>query len=201
MNNIAAAKKNISTRLKEDLKFIKGWVKSPSAVGAITPTGKVAAKHMAKLLPIDTGLPVLELGPGTGVITHEILKCGLPPEMLVSLEFSEEFLDYLKEKFPDVNFVHGDAFDLDTALEEISFRTYCGVIGAIPLLNVSLEERADLIESALKRVHGDGPFVQICYGPQPPIKAIPGKFTVEKSDQIFRNFPPAAIWVYRKDIQ
>ncbi len=201
MNNIETARRSVTTRLLEDLKFVRGWLKSPSAVGAIKPTGKVAAGHMAGILPVNSKLPILELGAGTGVITSEIIKLGFPPDQIVSLEFCGEFLDYLSEKFPEVIFVHGDAFDLDTALKNIPFKKYAGVIGAIPLLNVSVERRIKLIDDALMRVEGNGPFVQICYGPKPPVKAIPGKFSVEKSDFILRNLPPASIWTYRREIR
>ena len=189
----------LADRFREDLEFFIGWAKKPGLVGSITPTGKVAARHMASLLPIETGLPVLELGPGTGVITQEILKRGLAPEKLVSIECSAEFYAYLVEKFPGVNFVNADAFDLDNALDGIPYETYAGVIGAVPLLNVSKPLRNDIIIECLKRVVPGGPFIQISYGPNPPTKAVPGKFTVEKSDRIFRNIPPAGIWVYRKD--
>ena len=196
-----SAGKVLADRFKEDIKFIKGWAKKPGAVGAIKPTGKIAARHMASLLPIETGLPVLELGPGTGVITQEILVRGIAPEKIVSVEYSREFYAYLVKKFPGVRFVHGDAFDLNQALADIPFETYAGVIGAVPLLNVPKTMREDIIVESLKRVIPGGPFVQISYGPNPPTKAVPGKYTVEKSDRIFRNIPPAGIWVYRKDTQ
>ncbi len=193
--------KVLADRFKEDFKFIKGWAKKPGAVGAIKPTGKIAARHMASLLPLETELPVLELGPGTGVITQEILARGLAPEKIVSVEYSREFYAYLVKKFPGVNFIHGDAFNLDQALMNVPFETYAGVIGAVPLLNVPKQKRQDIIVESLKRVIPGGPFIQISYGPNPPTKAVPGKYTVEKSDRIFRNIPPAGIWVYRKDTQ
>ncbi len=193
--------KEFANRFREDIEFIKGWAKMPGAVGAIKPTGKIAARHMASLLPIESGFPVLELGPGTGVITREILKRGLSPEKLVSVEYGREFYDYLIERFPGVNFVHGDAFNLDAALKDIPYNSFCGVIGAVPLLNVPKPLRESIVSESLKRVVPGGPFIQISYGPNPPTKAIAGKYTVEKSDRIFRNIPPAGIWVYRQDHQ
>lgn len=193
--------KNIAVRFREDFEFIKGWVKNPGAVGSIKPTGEIAARHMAGLLPIETGLPVLELGPGTGVITREILKRGLEPHKIVSIEYSKKFYDYLVENIPGVNFINGDAFDLGKTLKDIEYKTYAGVIGAIPLLNIPNQQREETIYESLKLVAGNGPFIQISYGPKAPIAAVPGKFTVEKSDRIFRNIPPAGIWIYRKDMQ
>ncbi len=191
----------IAARFREDIEFIKGWIKSPGAVGSIKPTGEIAARYMASLLPIEEGLPVLELGPGTGVITREILKRGVEPNKIVSIEYSKEFYDYLTANIPDVNFINGDAFDLSKTLKDVEYKVYAGVIGAIPLLNIPMSQREDVIHESLKLVAPNGPFIQISYGAKPPVPAVPGKFTVEKSDRIFRNIPPAGIWVYRRDMQ
>lgn len=188
-------------KIKEDLKFLQGWVKKPGKVGAIVPTGKYAARAMAEALPIEIDLPVLELGPGTGVITKELLRRGIAPEKIVSIEYSQEFYDHLVGKYPNVSFIRGDAFNLKETLGKFSDTRFAGVIGAIPLLNVPKEDRIRLIADALARVHGDGPLVQISYGPKPPIGRIPGKFSVEKHARIIRDVPPAGIWTYRKDIQ
>lgn len=193
--------KNIFDRFRDDFRFIKGWIKSPGVVGSIKPTGKIAANYMASLLPIDTGLPVLELGPGTGVITKEILERGLEPSKIVSVEYSKEFFAFLTENYPGVKFVNGDALDLENTLKDIEYDTYAGVVCAIPLLNFPMEQRTKIIQESLKLIEANGPLIQLCYGPKPPVAAIPGQFTVEKSDRIFRNIPPAGIWIYRKDVQ
>lgn len=189
----------IPDRIREDFRFIRGWIRRPGKVGSITPTGRETASHMAGLIPLETGLPVLELGPGTGVITREILNRGLPPEQLVSIEYSQDFYRHLVRNFPGVNFIHGDVLDMDTVLSGYSEQKFAGVIGAIPLLNLSMEKRIEIVGNYLDRVAGDGPFVQICYGTKPPVAAVPGRFTVKKSRRIYRNVPPATVWIYRKD--
>ena len=186
-------------RFSEDYKFIKGWVQNPAAVGAIKPTSSFTARHMAEQIPIETGLPVLELGPGTGVITKELLKLGLAPEKLVSIEYNPAFYRDLVRRFPGVNFINGDAFNLEKSLKGVGHDKYAGVIGAVPLLNVSKQRGIEMIDASLDLVAPHGPFVQISYGLKPPVPAVPGKFTVEKSGRIFRNLPPAGIWLYRRD--
>lgn len=190
---------NIKSNLKEDYRFLKGWIKNPSAVGSIKPTSKTTAKHMASLLPIKSGLPVLELGPGTGVITREILDRGLAPEKLISVEYDPEFAANLQKEFPDVNVLHGDAFNPRSFMAEAPFDHFCGVMGAIPLLNFPMEKRQELIDMYLDYVMDDGVFIQMSYGLKPPIQSVSGKFTVEKSDRIFKNLPPVGIWIYKRD--
>ena len=182
---------------KKEFRFLKGLIKKPRQVGAIAPTSDVAARHIASLIPIETGLPVIELGPGTGAMTKAILERGLPPERLVSIEFTSDFLGPLRQEYPGVNFIHGDAMDIDNVLADYAGQEFAGVIGAIPLLNFPMKNRVDLVTRYLERVAGDGPFAQICYGTRSPVKAVPGKFTAEKTRWFFRNVPPVAIWVFR----
>lgn len=186
-------------QLKDDFKFFKQWVSNPGAVGSIKPTSKRAASAMANLLPIEKGLPVLELGPGTGALTRQILARGVAPKDLVSVEYSAEFCTYLLEQFPGVKFINGDAFDLPTTLSDMPSQKFCGAISGLPLLNFPKSDRIRLILDALDRVEDNGPFIQMCYGPNPPVAAIPGTLAVEKSVLILRNVPPLRIWVYRKE--
>ncbi len=71
---------------------------------------------MASVIDTKSGLPVLELGPGTGVITKAILAQGVKPADLYSVEYSPDFVEHLDRTFPDVNIIQGDVFDLDSAL-------------------------------------------------------------------------------------
>ena len=185
--------------IRKEFRFLKGLMKKPRQVGAIAPTSESAARHIASLIPIQSGLPVVELGPGTGAMTKAILERGLPPERLVSIEFTADFLDPLKREYPGVNFIHGDAFDIENVLEDYTGQKFAGVIGAIPLLNFPMQSRKALVSRYLERVADNGPFAQICYGVRPPVQAVPGSFSAERSRWFFRNMPPVAIWVFRNE--
>ncbi len=49
--------------------FFKGLVSQPKTVGAIVPTSIYMARRMASVANPASNLPILELGPGTGVVT------------------------------------------------------------------------------------------------------------------------------------
>lgn len=91
-------------------------VNQPKKVGAIVPTSGVTARRMASVITPQSGLPVLELGPGTGCITKAILARGVKPENVTAIEYSTDFYQQLLRSYPGVNFINGDAFDLDTTL-------------------------------------------------------------------------------------
>jgi len=193
--------KKHTTKLREDVEFIRGWLREPGEVGSIKPTGPRAAKQMASVADPSNPLPVLELGPGTGPVTSAILERGVAPEKLVSVEYSPEFCKYLSNHFPNVNFVQGDAFDLDRTLEGAGFgeARFQATISAIPLLLVNRRKGAELIDTCLARMPEGAQFCQISYSPKPPIGAIPGRFRVRLLDTVFRNVPPGRLWVYTSD--
>lgn len=72
-------RQRVGLRFKDEIEFLKGWKRNRTAVGAITPTSAATARRMASVIHPGSGLPVLELGPGTGVITKAILARGVLP--------------------------------------------------------------------------------------------------------------------------
>jgi phosphatidylethanolamine/phosphatidyl-N-methylethanolamine N-methyltransferase len=153
---------------------------------------------MASVVNPKSGLPVLELGPGTGVVTKAILERGVTPADLIAVEYSDDFVEHLTEHFPSVRIIQGDAFDLDATLGRDAATTFDSIISGIPLLNFPIPQRVALIEDLLNRVPPGRPVVQITYGPRSPVPAGKGSYTVEKLDFVMRNIPPANLWLYRR---
>ncbi|MGF9565373.1 phospholipid N-methyltransferase PmtA [Neorhizobium sp. JUb45] len=191
-------KERLGRKFDEEIRFFKGWMDGPKSVGAICPTSSITAKRMASVINPASGLPVLELGPGTGVITKAILERGVAPDNLVSIEYSTDFYQNLVKAYPGVHFVNGDAFDLDKTLGDKSGVIFDSVISAIPLLSFPMERRIALLESALDRMPAGRPFMQITYGPISPVIAKPDRYKIKHYDFVVRNIPPAQLWVYTR---
>jgi phosphatidylethanolamine/phosphatidyl-N-methylethanolamine N-methyltransferase len=185
-------------RFDDEIRFIKGMMSTPKTVGAIMPTSARMANRMASIIDTGSGLPVLELGPGTGVITKAILDKGVKPENLVSVEYSSEFVRHLRGKYPGVNFINGDAFSLAETLQSYKGQQFDCVISGIPLLNFPMHQRVKLMEDLLKLIPVGRPIVQFSYGPVSPVVARPDSYQIKHFDFIVRNIPPAQIWHYRK---
>ncbi len=191
----------LTEKFGDEFRFFRRWVGNPKATGSIVPTGTSLAKSMASNIRLDSGLPVLELGSGTGAITSAILKYGVKPEDLYALEFSKHFLQDLHRAFPDVNIIQGDAFDLKTALADVDVKKFDAIISALPLLNFPQSKRIALIESLLDWLPPGRPVVQFSYGPLSPVLANRGSYTVEHHDWVMRNVPPARVWLYKRPAQ
>lgn len=56
-------------------------------------------------------MPILEVGPGTGVLTQFLLQN--PLFDLTAIELDSESVEYLKQNFPNLNLIYGDFLKLD----------------------------------------------------------------------------------------
>ncbi len=191
-------RRSLVRRFDEELRFFKGWMDKPRAVGSIVPTSSVTARRMASVIDTGSALPVLELGPGTGVITRAILEAGVRPENLWSVEYSEDFVDHLRERYPGTNIIHGNAFDLDATLGDKRDMIFDSVVSGVPLLNFPVAQRVAYVEDLLDRIPAGRPIVQLTYGPRSPVPPGHGDYTVERFDFILRNIPPTQLWIYRR---
>ena len=193
-------RKALPEKFDDELKFFKGWIDKPKAVGSIVPTSSIAARRMASVVNPDSGLPVLEVGPGTGVVTRAILARGVKPENLYLVEYSEDFVRHLRAQFPGVNVIHGNAFDLDATLGDKRGMVFDSVVSGVPLLNFPVSQRIRYVEDLLKRIPAGRPIMQLTYGPLSPVPAGRGDYKVEHFDFVLRNIPPTQLWVYRRPV-
>ncbi|RUV69937.1 MAG: methyltransferase domain-containing protein [Mesorhizobium sp.] len=191
-------RKALAEKFDDELKFFKGWIDKPKAVGSIVPTSSITARKMASVVNPNSGLPVLEVGPGTGVITRAILAQGVKPENLYAVEYSPDFVRHLRQLYPGVNVIEGDAFNLDATLGDKSGLTFDSVVSGVPLLNFPVAQRIAYVESLLDRIPTGRPIVQLTYGPLSPIPPGRGDYTVEHFHFVIRNIPPTQLWIYRR---
>src|SRR5689334_24258074 len=87
-------------RFDDEVRFIRSWLEKPLSTGAVTPSGRVLARTMARY--VDPGLPgpIVELGPGTGPVTEALVTQGITPDRLVLVEFNPTFCQLLRSRFP-----------------------------------------------------------------------------------------------------
>jgi len=183
-------------RLDDEVRFIGSWIKKPLAVGAVTPSSKPLARTMAQYVDPDATGPVIELGPGTGPITEALIEHGVDPARLVLVEFNPAFCQLLRERFPEATVVQADAYRLHDTLGEITRHGASAIVSGLPLMTKPLRMRLRLLREALALLQPQAPFVPFTYAVVPPIPKLAG-VKVEASERIWRNMPPARVWVYR----
>lgn len=194
----AAALRRPDKRHDDEARFLKNWLKNPLRMGAVAPSGPVLARRMASYVdPAGTG-PVIELGPGTGAITAALVARGVDPRRLVLVEYSVDFCRLLRERFPTATVVHGDAYTLDRTLLGRLTGPADALVSGLPLMTRPEPIRLKLLDDALALMKPGAPFVQFTYSVTSPIPIKSGTFTAEPTERIWRNIPPARVWVYRR---
>lgn len=187
----------LTERIEDELRFFKTWAASPRTMGAVTPSSRAYARRMVELAQPDPSRFVLETGAGTGVVTEVLIDSGFPRDKIVSIEFESEFCRLLEKRFPGINLIQGDAFDLDTTLGEHRDTKFGAILSGVPLLTAPKAKRLRYIEDLLARLAPGGVVTQLSYSLVPPVPEVPGRFTVDKSKWVTFNLPPARVWVYR----
>jgi phosphatidylethanolamine/phosphatidyl-N-methylethanolamine N-methyltransferase len=184
-------------RLNDEVRFIRSWIEKPLTVGAVTPSSKALARVMAGYVDPHGDGPVVELGPGTGPVTEALVEHGVDPKRLVLVEFNPQFCALLAQRFPEATIVHGDAYRLHDSLASLTRHAASAVVSGLPLMTKPLRIRQRLLREALALLQPNAPFVQFTYAVVPPIPKASG-VKVEASERIWRNMPPARVWVYRQ---
>ena len=179
-------------------RFFRTWLKQPMLTGAVSPSGKALARAMANEVSADGEWPVLELGPGTGPVTAALIARGIAAERIVAVEFDGGFCSLLVDRFRGLNVVEGDAYDLVMSLPPGLTGPYAAAVSSLPLLTRPAAARVRFIDDVLDRVLPGGALIQFSYGLGPPVRGVPGSFSVNRAAFVLANLPPAQVWLYRR---
>jgi len=183
--------------LDDEARFLKSWLENPLKTGAVAPSGKALAARMAASIDPSLPGPIVELGPGTGPVTQALLARGLPAERLNLVEFSADFVRLLRERFPGVNVIRGDAYALAETLRPHIREPIAAIVSSLPLLTRPDKDRVRLLEEAFRLMLPGSPFVQFTYMNSSPVPLVEG-FSASVSRRIWKNLPPARVWTYRR---
>jgi phosphatidylethanolamine/phosphatidyl-N-methylethanolamine N-methyltransferase len=180
--------------------FLQELVSRPRQVGAILPSSKNLSTAMARWLPPHPDGFVLELGPGTGSVTEELLSRGLRQDRLVAIEKSPKMADLLRSRFPRAKIITGDAFEFEELIARHApgARNFGAVFSSLPLLNFE----AAIADRLARKIHdllpAEGKLIQYSYhlGNKRPKAA--AYFRPVASSVVWLNVPPARVSVYQK---
>jgi len=183
--------------IADQIRFLGRLIARPSQVGAVAPSSPALAHAMAAQIDPSSEGPILELGPGTGVVTAALIARGISPIRIVSIEYDPDFAKLVAERFPGVRVIRGDAYDLRGTLGDAPVPPFAAIVSSLPLLNEAPERRNKLIQTAFELIAPNAPFVQFSYGLHSPVQPS-STVSVTRAALVLFNLPPARVWVYRR---
>jgi phosphatidylethanolamine/phosphatidyl-N-methylethanolamine N-methyltransferase len=187
--------------MEKAMVFWRGYLKNPRKIGAVAPSSKHLARKMVQALDAKPDDICVELGPGTGVFTEQMIAEGIPEENIILIEFNHRFAFLLKQRFPKATLVQGDASKLPRILHQMDIKHVPRIISGLPLRSMKWREKTAIALSVSQALSPGGTFVQFTYfngDPLPKTACKRYNLSGERVSLVVRNVPPAIVWRYRK---
>ena len=177
-------------------KYLQLYVTNVNRMGAAIDSSDFLARKMIDHLPAFEKGCIVELGPGTGVITQRIIEKQPSGNRIITVEANEVLARHLRERFPQATTITGDASYLTDYLKDMGLKKADIVVSGLPFLSFPktvTEKILDEVESVLAE---EGFFVLFQYTLLlfPQIKK---RFRVEKVAWTPLNIPPAFVLTCR----
>ena len=179
------------------------FLRHPAQVGALCPSSRSLCRTIVSEIGVERAGLVVELGPGTGVITREIVQRLPESGRLLAIELDAALCAHLLEMFPDVDICHDSASRLGEILAEKRVGAVDAVVSGLPWALFPEELQRAILDGVLESLVPGGWFVTFAYiqGVALPAgkrfrRLLRSRFSeVSTSRVVWRNLPPA--FVYR----
>ncbi|GAA3608842.1 methyltransferase domain-containing protein [Nonomuraea rosea] len=185
--------------------FIREFLRNPLRTASIIPSSRSVARCMAATLPIEGDPVVVELGPGTGAFTTEIQRRLGGRGRHLAMELNDKFAALLRDRFPAVDVVVGDAAHVRRLLGERGLDRADAIVSGLPYALFSQPLQHLLMGAVRDCLAPDGIFVAFAYvhaAWSPParrfsrlLESLFGEVAVGKI--VWANLPPAFVYTAR----
>jgi phosphatidylethanolamine/phosphatidyl-N-methylethanolamine N-methyltransferase len=188
-------------------KFIRQFIRHPGKTGAVAASSRHLVKLMMDTADIESAEAVVELGPGTGVFTEEILKRLRKDAVFFALELNDEFVAETRRRCPHATVYHDSAAHIGKYLHQHGKRHCDSIISSLPWSAFDHKLQTELLTAAVDALRPGGEFLTYAYvtGFWLPTgrsfyRMLHRHFKhVRKTPFVWRNLPPAFIYHCRKD--
>lgn len=176
------------------LLFFRELFSNPLVMGAAWPSSNRLARAMARQVPVESSGMILELGPGTGVVTQALLEHGIEMEKLVAIEQSGAFVKHLSRRFAKLKVIEGDAKNLSSLLTGHSNINV--IVSSLPLRSLPEDTVKNILQAIDNVLPEGGLFIQFTYYYGKAVLPLPKTFQRVYSEYVLLNFPPARVDVF-----
>jgi phosphatidylethanolamine/phosphatidyl-N-methylethanolamine N-methyltransferase len=189
--------------IDDSLYFLRRFLRRPRHVASIWPSSRYLARQMFRDLDLKTGDLVLEYGPGTGAFTVEVARLrriGIGLRYL-GIEKDPGMHDFLVHRFPDLDFVLGDAADVVEICSGYDLPPAAAVISGLPLMFIDRASLLGIFSGTSACLRADGVFRTFSYAHSYPTR-LAGELRdlmtrcfeeCHVSAPVLRNLPPALV--------
>jgi phospholipid N-methyltransferase len=131
---------------------------------------------------------IVELGPGTGVFTKEIIARSMPTAKIILIEIEPSYVALLKRKFGDrVIIEEASAEKLDTILAKYSVAHPDLIVSGLPFLK---DEAGKMLIRSIARHTAKGTIFRFFTYMPPVMKRVYRELPVRRHSFVLSNIPP-----------
>lgn len=174
--------------------FAAAVVRNPRGVGAVAPASRWLAEAIGRQLDGCGCDTLVEVGPGTGAITRVLNERRAAFSRVVAVERDEWMVSVLRERYAELEIVHGCATELTRHVRTAS---PVAIVSSLPFRSLP-DEVADGCIRALADTLDAAPgsmLLQYTYGlGSPPFASPAPRFVWSRVELVARNLPPATVW-------
>jgi len=171
--------------------FLKKWLDNRVGIGSVTPSSGWMCQELVRYVDPARPQRILELGPGTGVVTRAILCRMHPKSTLMAVEQDPDFATLVGSEYPQVDVIEGGFEEIDGRLpEDITFDV---VISGMPTAIFPPRLIASLRRMLLRRAP-DAPFSQLTEIPMVFHGLYRRMFRIVRFRFVPLNIPPGGVY-------
>jgi len=181
------------------LLFFKRVLANPLRVGYLVPSSPFLTRQTAKRIDFSRPRVVVELGPGEGCHTRQIVKRMSADSQLILLELDEEFAVHLQKYFahdPRVIVHHTDALHLPEILQNLGHSHCDYIISGLPFLVIDEPVRNTILKNIAAAMRADSRF--ITYQVSDQLCGHKHLFELAGREYCPLNFPPINVFEFKK---
>jgi len=186
--------------------FLAAVVRRPVTMGAVVPSSSRLAAVLASVVPRVGSPVVVELGPGTGVVSAAIDERLPAGARHLAVELDPDMVVFLRRTRPGLDVVHGDAAQLATLLADRDVSRVSAVVSGLPWALFDTATQSAILGEVSRVIGTTGAFTTFAYlhgmslaGARRFRRTLRDTFDeVLVSATVWRNVPPAFVYVCRR---
>lgn len=183
------------------LLLFKRFLARPFQVAYIFPSSKALTRKVASKCDFSKPRVIVELGPGEGVHTREIISRMHPQSRLLLFEIDPVLAEHLRRQFAGDSRVEVLATDAARLSEELAARglKHCDyVISGLPFSLFELAFKHRLLTAIYEALEPGSHAAFVIYQVSHELKRHATMFPRVESEFCWLNFPPMWVTVYHK---
>ena len=177
---------------KERSLFLLNFLKNPLVNASVIPSSKMAGRAILSGLDWSKIHTVVELGPGNGTFTREIIARSNPGTRIILIELEESYVDLLQAKFGSkVTVVHDSAHRMNEILADHGLSRADLIVSSLPFLQKQISRM--IFSAILEQTRHGAAYRFFTYMP-PVMKWFYRGLPLHKVNFVMQNIPP--MWIY-----